>query len=220
MAAKNDYKIVSANKTKGPDQKMARSIASINSLLVGLKTVSSSLLLNLQQHGFNTNLSLGEEHEYSVKTLMYSIDNLAIQFLTITANRNQFIQRTSYNERREIESCLSSLLSCMQQTQEKLAELDQENFQCDPNHALHYTLDKQHFYSLKLHDAILYLDLLKPYSRMLEMITAQERIHALSAVLENLLSSNQGHASEADAELTEEQSSALELSQYLIRQAM
>jgi len=199
---------------------MARSIASINTLLVGLKTVSSSLLLKLQQHGFNTNLTLGEEHEYTVKTLMYAIDNLAIQFLTITANRNQFIQRTSYNERREIESCLSSLLSCMQLTQEKLLELDHETFHCDPNHALHYKLDEQHYYSLKLHDAILYLDLLKPYSRMLEMITAQERIHALSAVLENLLNSNQGRPNEVDTELTDEQSSALELSQYLIHQAL
>ncbi len=202
---------------------MARSIASINSLLVGLKTVSSSLLVKLQQLGFNTNLPLGEEHEYTVKTLLYSIDNLAIQFLTITANRSQFIQRTAFTERKEIESCLSSLLSCMQQSQEKLGELSLASFHCDDINALHYTLDNQRYYSLTLLDAVLFLDMLKPYSRMLEMVTAQERIHALSAVLETLLSNNQKQPAEyndADHELTDEQSSALELSQYLIRQAL
>ncbi len=206
---------------------MARSIASINSLLVGLKTVSSSLLIKLQQLGFNTNLPLGEEHEYTVKTLIYSIDNLAIQFLTITANRSQFIQRTSYSERKEIESYLNSLLSCMQQTQETLGTLSNEtSIFCDQMNALHYTVDERRYYSLNLIDAVLYLDLLKPYSRMLEMVTAQERIHALSAVLETLLSNSQKQPTAAasytdvDNELTDEQSSALELSQYLIRQAL
>ncbi len=201
---------------------MAKSIASINSMLVGLKTVSNALLIKLQQLGFNTNLTLGEEDEYTVKTLIYSVDSLAVQFLTITANRTQFIQRTSFNERKEIESFLSSLLSCMQQTQEKLDELAHSSFLCDPATALHYTLDNNRYYSLKLVDAVLYLDLIKPYTRMLEMVTAQERIHALSAVLESLLNREHNHAADqhGDAELTEEQTSALELSQYLIRQAL
>lgn len=199
---------------------MARSIASINSLLVGIKTVSSALLIRLQQLDFNTNLQLGEEHEYSVKSLIYSIENLAIQFLTITANRNQFIQRTSFNERKEIETCLSGLLSCMQQSLDKLNELSEDEIQCDDNYALHFTTRDGDYYSLKLLDAVLYLDLLKPFSRMLEMVTAQERIHALSAVLEGLLNREHGTVSHNDAELTEEQSNALELSQYLIRQAL
>lgn len=199
---------------------MARSIASINSLLVGLKTVSNTLLIKLQQLGFNTSLSLGQEQEYSVKSLIYSIDNLAIQFLTITANRNQFIQRTGYNERREIESCLSSLLSCMQLSLERLAELDAASIKCDDANALHYTTESNEYHNLELVDAVLYLDLLKPYCRMLEMVTAQERIHALSAVLETLLSNQQSKPDTSYTELTEEQSSALELSQYLIRQAL
>lgn len=200
---------------------MARSIASINSLLVGIKTVGNSLPAKLQQFGFNTGLTLGEEHEYTVKSLICAIDNLAIQFLTITANRSQFIQRTSFNERREIESCLSSLLICMQQTQEALIELADREIDCDPSTALHYTLNDSQYYSLKLQDAVLYLDLMKPYSRMLEMVTAQERIHALSAVLETLLSKDQHHVEHTpETELTDEQSSALELSQYLIRQAL
>jgi len=52
------------------------------------------------------------------------------------------------------------------------------------------------------------------------MIIAQERIHALSAVLETLLSKENTAIIERDNELTEEQSNALELSQYLIRQAL
>lgn len=199
---------------------MARSIASINSLLVGLKTISSSILVKLNQLGFNTSLTLGEEHEYTVKSLICSIDSLSIQLLTITANRNQFIQRTGYNERKEIESCLSSLLICMQQTQEQLATLSPNHIQCDETQALSYR-ENGELYSLKLQDAVVYLDLLKPYSRMLEMVTAQERIHALSAILNNLLSrESQQRNGVADSELTDEQSSALELSQYLIRQAL
>lgn len=199
---------------------MAKSIASINSLLVGLKTVNNSLLIKLQQLGFNTNLTLGSEQEYTVKTLVHAIDTLAIQFLMITANRNQFIQRTSYNERMEIESCLNSLLSCLQQTKQELTDFKQAEFQCDKNLALFYTTENNDQRSLKLLDAIHFIDLIKPYCRMLEMIIAQERIHALSAVLETLLSKENAAQAEKDNELTEEQSNALELSQYLIRQAL
>ena len=199
---------------------MAKSIASINSLLVSLKTVNNSLLIKLQQLGFNTNLTLGSEQEYTVKSLVHAIDTLAIQFLMITANRNQFIQRTSYNERMEIESCLNSLLSCLQQTKQELTDFNQAEFQCDQNLALFYTTENNDQRSLKLLDAIHFIDLIKPYCRMLEMIIAQERIHALSAVLETLLSKENAAQAEKDNELTEEQSNALELSQYLIRQAL
>ncbi|VAW65847.1 hypothetical protein MNBD_GAMMA08-1654 [hydrothermal vent metagenome] len=199
---------------------MAKSIASINSLLVSLKTVNNSLPLKLQQLGFNTNLSLGAEQEYTVKTLMNAIDTLAVQFLTITANRNQFIQRTSYNERMEIESCLNSLLSCLQQTKLELSSLQPNQILCDANMALFYTSESDEYRSLKLLDAVHFIDMIKPYCRMLEMIIAQERIHALSAVLETLLSKENTALTETDNELTEEQSNAIELSQYLIRQAL
>lgn len=199
---------------------MARSIASINSLLVGLKTISGTLLLRLNQLGFDSRLTLGEEHEYTVKSFICSIESMAIQLLTITASRNQFIQRTSYNERKEIESCLSSLLICAQQTQEQLNTLTPETIQCDKTEALSY-MSKGVSHQLKLKDAVVYLDLLKPYSRMLEIVTSQERIHALSAILEGLLSRDpiyQGNL--ADSELTDEQYNALQLSQYLMRQAL
>jgi hypothetical protein len=199
---------------------MAKSIASINSLLVSLKTVNNALPIKLQQLGFNTGLHLGAEQEYTVKTLINAIDTLAIQFLTITANRSQFIQRTSYNERMEIESCLNSLLSCLQLTKQELVDLQQTDFQCDDNLALFYTSDENELRSLKLLDAVHFIDLIKPYCRMLEMIIAQERIHALSAVLETMLSKDNMNNVEKDNELTEEQSNAIELSQYLIRQAL
>lgn len=199
---------------------MAKSITSINSLLVGLKTVNHALLIKLQHLGFNTNLTLGSEQEYTVKTLINAIDTLAIQFLTITANRSQFIQRTSYNERMEIESYLNSLLSCLQQTKIELLDFPSSGYECDKNLALFYTSDKDEYRSLKLLDAVHFVDLIKPYCRMLEMIIAQERIHALSAVLETLLNKESATLIEKDNELTEEQSNALELSQYLIRQAL
>jgi len=200
---------------------MANSITSINSLLVSLKTANSGLLPKLQQLGFNTSLTLGPEQEYTVKTLIHTIDNLSIQFLTITAKRNQFVQRTSFNERKEIESCLNYLHSCLEQTQRELDELNTENHLCSKELALSYTNDSEQNFSLRLLDAVHYIDLLKPYSRMLEMVTAQERIHALSAVLETLLSKEQApKADYEDAELTTEQSGALQLSQYLIRQAL
>jgi len=199
---------------------MAKSIASINSLLVSLKTVNNALPIKLQQLGFNTSLKLGAEHEYTVKTLLNAIDTLAIQFLTITANRSQFIQRTSYNERMEIESCLNSLLSCLQLTKQELDGLRETEFQCDNILALYYTSDKNEPCSLKLLDSVHFIDLIKPYCRMLEMIIAQERIHALSAVLETMLSKESLSLKEKDNELTEEQSNAIELSQYLIRQAL
>jgi len=199
---------------------MAKSIASINSLLVSLKTVNNALPIKLQQLGFNTSLKLGAEHEYTVKTLLNAIDTLAIQFLTITANRSQFIQRTSYNERMEIESCLNSLLSCLQLTKQELDGLRETQFQCDNILALFYTSEKNEHRSLKLLDSVHFIDLIKPYCRMLEMIIAQERIHALSAILETMLSKESLSLTEKDSELTQEQSNAIELSQYLIRQAL
>jgi hypothetical protein len=200
---------------------MANSITSINSLLVSLKTANSGLLPRLQQLGFNTSLPLGPEQEYTVKTLIHTIDNLSIQFLTITAKRNQFMQRTSFNERKEIESCLNYLHNCLDQTQLELGEFNKEDNQCSEELALSYTNDCGQNISLRLLDAVHYIDLLKPYSRMLEMVTAQERIHALSAVLETLLSKEHAPKTDyEDAELTSEQSGALQLSQYLIRQAL
>ncbi len=200
---------------------MANSITTINSLLVGLKTANNHLLLKLQQLGFDTSLTLGPEQEYTVKTLIQSINNLSIQFLTITAKRTQFVQRTSFSERKEIESCLNYLHDCLQQTQQELSEFNTEKNQCNGALALSYTNDHGQNISLKLLDAVHYIDLLKPYSRMLEMVTAQERIHALSAVLETLLSKETSAKAEYDdAELTDEQSGALQLSQYLIRQAL
>ena len=198
---------------------MSQSIASINSLLVSLKTVNRPLLINIQQLGFNLSLKLGNEQEYTVKTLVQAVDTLSTQFLTITANRNQFIQRTSYNERMEIESCLNSLLSCLQQSKQEMDNLKLGEFTCDDIQALYYTLDSGEQRNLKLHDAVHFIDLIKPYCRMLEMIIAHERIHALSAVLETLLSKEQTHHQE-ETELTGEQSDALELSQYLIKQAL
>lgn len=199
---------------------MAKSIASINSLLVGLKTVNNTLLIKLQQLGFDTDLTLGAEQEYTVKTLIHAIDTLSIQFLTITANRSQFIQRTSFNERIEIETCLNSLLSCVQQTKLELSDFNPANYQCDKSLALFYTSDKGEHRSLKLLDTVHFIDLIKPYCRMLETIIAHERIHALSAVLETLLSKESTPVTEEESYLTEEQSNALELSQYLIRQAL
>lgn len=199
---------------------MAKSIASINSLLVGSKTMNSSLLVKLQQLGFNTNLKLGAENEYTVKTLVHAIDTLAIQFLTITAKRNQFIQRTSFTERKEIESCLNNLHNCLQHTLNELNDFKVTDSKSDEMFALFYTTNNADRRSLKLLDAIHYIDLIKPYGRMLEMVTAQERIHALSAVLETLLSKDSSKMAEEDNDLTSEQSNALELSQYLIQQAL
>ena len=200
---------------------MANSITSINSSLVTLKTLNSSLLLKLQQLGFDTNLSLGPEQEYTVKTLTHTIDSLAIQFLTITAKRNQFVQRTSYNERKDIESHLNQLHDCLQQTHQQLEMLPQDSFQCSKDLALSYVTKDGRNLNLKLLEAVEHIDLLKPYSRMLEMVTAQERIHALSAVLETLLSKEHStKPEEEESELTNEQSNALQLSQYLIRQAL
>jgi len=199
---------------------MAKSIASINSLLVHIKTINSSLLIKLQKLGFNTNLLLGAEQEYTVKTLIYAIDTLSIQFLTITANRNQFIQRTSYSERMQIELCLNNLLSCLQQTQIELAEFNAEINTCNAHLALFFTPNNAQMKSLTLLNSVHFIDEIKPYCRMLEMIIAQERIHALSAVLETLLSQENTQLNDNNQELTNEQSSALELSQYLIKQAL
>lgn len=198
---------------------MAQSITSINSLLINLKTVNRSLPVKLQQLGFDTNLSLGAEQEYTVKTLINAIDSLAIQFLTLTAKRNQFIQRTSFSERKEIEACLQQLFICLQQTQQQLADFQPDCDLCDNSRALTY-LHNGETRQLSLLDATQQIDLIKPYSRMLDMVTAHERIHALSAVLETLLSKQQQSSEVVDSELTREQSDALQLSQYLIRQAL
>ncbi|VAW57941.1 hypothetical protein MNBD_GAMMA11-1432 [hydrothermal vent metagenome] len=198
---------------------MASSVASINSSLVNLKTTNSTLLIKLKQLGFNTELTLGSEKEYTVKTLIQAIDTLAIQFLTITANSRQFIQRTSYAERRTIETCLRELHTCLLQTQQDLQTFHPLTFHCHAAHALIYTDEKGEYHCLKLLDAAQYIDTIKPYYRMLETITAHERIHALSAVLENMLNRDT-EIIDSEIDLTDEQTNALQLSQYLIRQAL
>ncbi|HED35680.1 MAG TPA: hypothetical protein ENJ08_15915 [Gammaproteobacteria bacterium] len=202
---------------------MSRSIASINSLLVNVKTINSALLVKLQQPGFDTSLALGSEREYTVKTLIHAIDTLAIQFLIITASSQQFVHRTSYAERKAIETSLRNLHSCLQQTQQELTTFHPVDFQCHNAHALVYTDENGEFHSLKLLEAPRHIDAIKPYYRMLETITAHERIHALSAVLENMLSRDTT-VIEDDSGLNDEpgdeHANATGLSQYLIRQAL
>ena len=202
---------------------MIKSIANINALLIDIKTINNLLSIKLQQAGFNLNHHLGNEDEYSVSSLLNSIDTLTVQFLTITASRNQFIQRTSFIERQQIESYLRKLFVCLKQTQNTLILLKGSDYQVIENKALCYINDAGEATQLLLSRTIEYIDLLKPYTRMLELIIAQERIHALSAVLETLLNKESGNVStsrEDEDDLTEEQNNALELSHYLIKQAL
>ncbi len=202
---------------------MIKSIASINSLLVDIKTANNPLSVKLQQCGFDTNGNIGAESEYTVQTLLQSIDALAIQFLTITASRTQFIQRTSYAERKQVEEHLKKLFMCLRNTQDILETFKQNHLCIYQHSSLSYTTEDGTVKTLPLAQALDHLDMLKPFSRMLELVTAQERIHALSAVLETLLNkeySSTSLAHEDDHELTEEQHNALELSNYLIKQAL
>ncbi len=202
---------------------MSNSIAAINTMLVDIKTVNNSLLIKLRQTGFNTGHPIGYEDEYTIKTLLSSTDTLIIHFLTITASRNQFLQRTSYAERKQIESLLKKLYICLKQTHNMLHLLNIERSKILDTQPLSYLDESGEISQLPLVNAVDYVDMLKPYCRMLELIITQERIHALSAVLENLLQKD--HSSkrldqEDDHELTEEQDNALELSHYLIKQAL
>lgn len=206
---------------------MSLSTSKINSVLVDIKTLNNSLLLRLQQAGFESSQTLGPENEYTLKTLLNYIDSLALQFLTITANREQFIQRTSHQERLDIYSQLRNLFICLKQTHNTLDQLADKIPQADltkqPNKPLSYLTDQGHYESLILVKAVDYVEALKPYGRMLELVIAQQRIHALSAVLETLLFKEQATSSIdllEDHGLTEEQANALELSRYLIKQAM
>ena len=202
---------------------MIKSIATINALLVDIKTLNGSLPVKLQHAGFDLSLPTGHEEEYTVSSLINIIDTLTIQFLTITANRNQFIQRTSYAERQDIESLLLKLFICLKQTVNTLELSDHHISATNIDKALAYISDTGETIALSLIKAVDYIDQLKPYSRMLELVIAQQRIHALSAVLETLLHNEErsprfeqddGH------ELTEEQHNALELSHYLVKQAL
>lgn len=197
---------------------MAQSITSINALLVRIKTTNSTLLPALQKLGFDTQLSLGAEQEYTVKTLINSINALTIQLLTITSNRQQFIHRTNFKERLDIESNLKELHDCLEKSKQMLSEIDSATNTCDASLTLMYTLNGGQAQRLALFEAVHFIESIKPYCRILESITTQERIHALSAVLESILSKT------ASAEtitgnnntLTEEKAHAVALSQRLM----
>ncbi len=203
---------------------MINSLTTINSLLVETKKLTASLQHKLQQAGFDTSLTIGLENEYTIQSLISTIESLTLQFLTITASRSQFIQRTSYVERKQIESYLQKLLVCIRQTNNTLELLKQQPYEIKKNLSLCFTTEEDGLSQLALANAIEYIDLLKPFTRMLELVIAQERIHALSAVLEALLQKDhtipEYHGQDSDHELTEEQSNALELSHYLIKQAL
>ena len=202
---------------------MIKSIASINTLLVDLKTANNPLAVKLQHCGFDLNGTIGAENEYTVHSLLQSIDALAIQFLTITASRKQFIQRTSYTERKQVEEQLGKLFLCLRNTLCVLENFKQNRYQACTDSPLSYIEENGTRKTLALGQAIEHLDMLKPFSRMLELVTAQERIHALSSVLETLLNKEYASSSlehDDDHELTKEQHNALELSNYLIKQAL
>ena len=202
---------------------MSQSIASINALLVDIKTVNNGLLVKLQQAGFNTSLQLGHESEYTVKSLVNHTDNLIIHFLTITANREQFIQRTSYTERKDMQSILKKMFISFKETHNSLHEINQNQKQIINDIALCYLNESNEPDQLALIHSIDFIDMLKPYCRMLELLIAQERIVALSAVLETMLHkdpSSRKPDHEEDVDLTDEQNNALELSHYLVKQAL
>jgi len=202
---------------------MSQTTAKINASLVDIKTLNHSLSRRLHQTGFNTEQTLGAEHEYTVKTLLNDIDSLAVQFLTITANREQFIQRTRHSERMEMQTILRSLLICLKQTSNTLDLINNKQLKLCAEHTLCYITEQGERESLILVKAVDYLDAIKPHARLLELVIAQQRIHALSAVLETLLQHEQSAApvyADDEEELTGEQIRALELSRYLIKQAL
>jgi|GEM_PF-1900636 len=197
-------------------------IANINAFLVKIRTGNASLLSKIQKLGFSPEAPLGIEQEYTVSSLNTFIDSLVIQFLTITSNRTQFIQRTSYPERKQMETQLHKLLVCIEQTQQQLEEIQQVGVVIDDSSTLGFTFNGRSM-QLMLVQAVDVIDQLKPFIRMLELVTAQQRIHALSAVLETLLHREPemlNLQSDEDYELTDEQQRALGLSHYLIKQAL
>ena len=199
------------------------SLAIINSLLVDIKTINNSLLIQLQKAGFNTQLQFGPDDEYNTKTLIQTIETMVIHFLTITANRHQFLQRTSFAERKDMESRLKGLYISLKESQNTLQLITADSLETVTNQPLSYLSNEGEIQQLPLIESITYIDMLKPYSRMLELIIAQERIHALSAVLETLLhtSPSTDHIkTHDDDDLTDEQHKALELSHYFIKQAL
>ncbi|MDH5765242.1 MAG: hypothetical protein OEZ38_04430 [Gammaproteobacteria bacterium] len=204
---------------------MNNSLSVINSLLIDIKTINNSLLIKLHQSGFNTQLHFGPENEHTARTLIDTIETMVIHFLTITANRNQFLQRTSFNERKAIETHLKALYISLKKTQNHLSLIVNESLNIQQHKALSYLSAQNEIIELPLVESTHHIDLLKPYSRMLELIIAQERIHALSAVLETLLHTNPQidhiHAHDDNDSMQEhEQQEALELSHYFIKQAL
>ncbi len=177
-------------------------MTAINQLLVDIKTSSHSVSGLLRKTHYDIDQVIGFENEYSIRSLLNIIDSLVIQLLSMTAKRQQFLRQTAYTERKSIKTQLANLSRCLLDTQ---AQLHNNNSQ-----------------DLPLLEAPIFVDALKPFSRMVELVTAQERIHALSAVLENLLSRefNNHHETLDDCELTDEQSSALALSHFLVKQAL
>lgn len=176
-------------------------MTAINQLLIDIKTTNHAIPSLLRQTQYDLDQNIGFENEYTVRSLLNIIDNLVIQLLTMTAKRQQFLKQTAYTERKSIQNQLSNLSRCLLETQEQL--------------------HTQNTHDLALLEAPLFVDALKPFSRMIELVTAQERIHALSAVLENLLSREfTPSAALDDCELSDEQSSALALSQFLVKQAL
>ena len=181
-------------------------MATINQLLVHIKTANHAIPPLLRKHQYDMEQLIGYENEYTINSLLSITDSLVIQLLTMTARRHQFLRQTSYTERKNIQNQLSQLHNCLSETLEILQNTETLNTAIP---------------DLPLLEAPLFIDALKPYSRMIELITAQERIHALSAVLENLLSREYKISEPVDdCELSDEQQSALELSHFLVKQAL
>ena len=181
-------------------------ITTINQLLVHIKTANHAIPSLLRKCHYDMEQAVGYENEYTIASLLTITDSLVVQLLTMTARRQQFLRQTSYNERKDIQSQLNKLHKCLSETLEILQNARSLNTNIP---------------DLPLLEAPLFIDALKPYSRMIELITAQERIHALSAVLENLLSREYKISEPVDdCELSDEQQSALELSHFLVKQAL
>jgi len=176
-------------------------MTAINQLLVDIKTTNHTITPLLRKAQYDLEQDIGFENEYSIRSLLNIIDGLVIQLLTMTAKRQQFLNQTAYTERKSMQNQLANLSRCLLETQQQLQQQSSDD--------------------LALLEAPLFVDALKPFSRMIELVTAQERIHALSAVLESLLSREfTPNATLDDCELSDEQNSALTLSHFLVKQAL
>lgn len=163
-----------------------QSVGSISENIILIKDQLKPLPTRLKRCGFNLNIKLGHENEYSVLGLIGGMNAILTDLTTIVKNASRFIQFTTYSERQAIAQNLSEITARLKSTYGVLDSFEASGFQALGTNALYYQAPTGTASFLPFAETFSYLDNIKPLLRNLKIRHDPERMEQLFSQLDEL----------------------------------